>query len=52
MDIIRYPEKSTWPELLKRPVMDNRDMDAIVLPIIEDVQKRGDKALYGIYRKV
>jgi histidinol dehydrogenase len=45
MEIFRYPAKDAWPGLLKRPVMDNRSVDSIVLPIIQDVQKRGDEAL-------
>jgi histidinol dehydrogenase len=45
MRIIRYPGKKDRPELLKRPVMDNRSVDSIVIPVIEDVRKRGDKAV-------
>jgi histidinol dehydrogenase len=46
MQIFKYPEKNSWAELLKRPVMDNRSVDAIVLPILDDVKKRGDAALF------
>jgi len=45
MEVIRYPEKSAWRELLKRPVNQERDMDAIVGPILEGVRTRGDLAL-------
>jgi len=45
MVIISYPEKTAWTELLKRPVMNDRDVDSIVLPIINDVKNRGDMAL-------
>jgi histidinol dehydrogenase len=45
MEIIRYPERSSWPSVLKRPVLQERDMDAIVSPIIEGVKNRGDRAL-------
>lgn len=51
MEIIRYPVKSVWNGLLKRPVLDNREVDSLVMPIIQDVQKRGDEALFAYTRK-
>ncbi len=45
MKIIRYPSKDTWAELLRRPVLNNRSVDAIVQPVLDDVRKRGDEAL-------
>ncbi len=51
MEIIRYPAKNAWPELLKRPVLDNHAVDTLVLPILEDVRKRGDEALFEYTRK-
>jgi histidinol dehydrogenase len=45
MVIIRYPSRNEWPELLKRPVLDNRTVDNLVLPILEEVRERGDEAL-------
>jgi histidinol dehydrogenase len=45
MKVIRYPEKSIWPELLKRPVLNTREAEKVVLPILEDVRVRGDEAL-------
>jgi histidinol dehydrogenase len=51
MNIIRYPAKNAWLELLKRPVLDNLAVDTLVLPILEDVRKHGDKALYAYTRK-
>jgi histidinol dehydrogenase len=46
MNIIKYPEKNRWTELLSRPVMKHADIDSLVMPVIEDVRLRGDKALY------
>lgn len=46
MEIISYPSRNKWPELLKRPVLDNHALDNLVLPILEDVRKRGDDALF------
>jgi histidinol dehydrogenase len=45
MNIVRYPSKSAWYELLKRPVLNNREVDALVTPILQEVRKRGDEAL-------
>ncbi|MBN1145146.1 MAG: histidinol dehydrogenase [Bacteroidales bacterium] len=45
MKIIRYPSKDTWAELLRRPALNNRSVDAIVQPVLDDVRKRGDEAL-------
>ena len=51
MQIIRYPDRVDWPELLRRPVMDNRSVDSIVMPVLEEVRKKGDKALADFTRK-
>jgi len=45
MKVIRYPEKSCWPGLLQRPVLNVREAENIVLPILDDVRFRGDEAL-------
>lgn len=51
MKICRYPVKSDWHNLLKRPVLEDREVDSLVLPIIQDVRKRGDAALFEYTRK-
>jgi histidinol dehydrogenase len=45
MKVINYPEKSCWPGLLKRPVLNIREAENIVLPILDDIRIRGDEAL-------
>jgi len=45
MKIIRYPEKQQWAELLQRPVQDSKAISETVLPILQSVQKDGDRAL-------
>jgi histidinol dehydrogenase len=45
MNILRYPDKSKWAETLSRPVLDIKDIDLLVTPVIEDVRKQGDHAL-------
>jgi histidinol dehydrogenase len=51
MLIIRYPHKSTWQEILKRPALSGQDMNAIVMPVIENVKQNGDRALYEYTEK-
>lgn len=45
MIILRYPSKSEWPDLLKRPVFDNTSLEEKIKPILDDVKKNGDKAV-------
>jgi histidinol dehydrogenase len=51
MQIIRYPHKSSWHEILKRPALSGQDMNAIVMPVIENVRQNGDRALYEYTEK-
>ncbi|MBO9151012.1 histidinol dehydrogenase [Chitinophaga sp. GCM10012297] len=45
MQIIRYPEKNTWEQLLKRPAFDTRELEYTVSAILGDVKENGDAAL-------
>jgi histidinol dehydrogenase len=45
MNFLRYPQPSEWPQLLARPVMDLREIEARVAPILQQVRERGDDAL-------
>jgi histidinol dehydrogenase len=45
MQYIQYPDKSKWPELLRRPVFDFSEIEAKVSPVLADVRSRGDAAL-------
>jgi histidinol dehydrogenase len=45
MNFIRYPQAAQWPQLLARPVMDLRDIEERVAPILRQVRERGDAAL-------
>ena len=48
MEIIKYPERSAWEQLLKRPVMNSRELEASVSAIINEVKSFGDDALLKI----
>ena len=45
MIVSRFPARSSWKELLKRPVLDNSSLEEKIIPILKDVKKNGDAAL-------
>jgi histidinol dehydrogenase len=45
MKTIKYPNKNTWSELLKRPTQTVNDIENTVNQIFEDVQRNGDIAV-------
>ncbi|WP_027878978.1 histidinol dehydrogenase [Mesoflavibacter zeaxanthinifaciens] len=45
MKTIKYPNKNTWSELLKRPTQTVNDIESTVNQIFEDVQRNGDAAI-------
>ena len=45
MQIINYPKKETWNEILARPVLDTRFLEKTVANILADVRQYGDAAL-------
>ena len=51
MQIIKYPDKKDWIELLRRPVTDASDLEDKVEKILKAVRKKGDKALRKFTRK-
>ena len=45
MQIIKYPARTNWPELLARPVFKQEDLARIVRPVLDEVKTKGDQAL-------
>ena len=45
MNIIRYPERSTWKQLLQRPILDMETLNTTVAEVLDDVRKNGDAAV-------
>lgn len=45
MNVIKYPPKNTWGEIVKRPVYDTQALEQAVAEIIADVRDNGDAAL-------
>ena len=51
MKTINYPAKASWAEICERPVMEARDLENLVLGIMEKVRDGGDAALLELTRK-
>jgi len=45
MNIIRYPKKNEWDEILKRPSLGDELVNQNVLEILNDVRANGDEAI-------
>ena len=45
------PKSSEWSSILKRPTMELEQMEALVSPVMQEVQLRGDEALLGFTTK-
>ncbi len=45
MQIIKYPKKETWAEILARPTLDTKFLERTVANILQDVKAHGDQAL-------
>jgi histidinol dehydrogenase len=45
MEIIKYPDKYKWKEVLKRPEIDHSKLEKIVSEILSDIDLNGDKAV-------
>jgi histidinol dehydrogenase len=45
MKTIQFPNRSEWPALLQRPVLDNTALEATVKKVLDEVRQRGDEAV-------
>lgn len=45
MNVIEYPDRSSWKDLAKRPVIDSSSLEGKVKEVLEAVKTRGDAAL-------
>ena len=45
MQIIAYPDRTQWPQLLARPMQDLAKIEKVVAPILKKVKENGDAAL-------
>jgi histidinol dehydrogenase len=51
MNIISFPQRSSWPALLARPVQDFSEIEQKVIPILDLVKTGGDEALRALALK-
>lgn len=51
MQIIIYPERTSWPKILARPVFDTSSLNNIVSGVLSNVRERGDEAVYEYAEK-
>jgi histidinol dehydrogenase len=51
MQIIKYPEKETWSQLVSRPELDSGALLATVSKVISDIKTNGDVALFEYINK-
>lgn len=51
MNIIRYPQKEQWNEIIKRPHLDIFQLTATVDAVLNQVRERGDEAVKEYERK-
>ena len=47
MNIIRFPEKKDWAEIVERPHLDVSQLNETVAAVLADIRKRGDDAVKG-----
>ena len=45
MQVIKFPNKKTWNDIIKRPVQVHAEVEKLVQPIIDNVRTSGDEAL-------
>ncbi|KAA6339706.1 Histidinol dehydrogenase, partial [termite gut metagenome] len=51
MEIIKYPNREQWQELLKRPVLQTESLFGTVQTIIDSVRAKGDEAVLAYEAK-
>lgn len=51
MRVIQFPACEEWPEIVKRPIMDTRELSGSVAAILADVRAKGDAALREFSRE-
>lgn len=51
MKTIKLPEKESWDELCKRPVIAEKDLENVVRSILNSVKSEGDNAVYSFSEK-
>lgn len=45
MNIIKYPERNSWSDIVRRPHLDVSQLNATVSGVLNDVRENGDAAV-------
>ena len=45
INVIKYPDRTNWQEIIKRPVLETVSLEKAVKKILEKVKEKGDKAV-------
>jgi histidinol dehydrogenase len=45
MNIIKYPARDSWEEIVKRPHLDVSQLNATVCEVLKEVKENGDEAV-------
>lgn len=51
MNIVRYPGKNTWSQLVKRPVLKKEKLNELITDIFSQVKENGDLAVIDFSKK-
>jgi len=51
MQVIRYPSRESWKELLKRPQLDSSSLFGTVQQVLDEVREKGDAAIRNFTEK-
>lgn len=51
MQVIKFPESRSYKAILARPTLDTTEIENRVLPILMEVRKKGDQALFEFTQK-
>ncbi|MBR2880814.1 MAG: histidinol dehydrogenase, partial [Prevotella sp.] len=45
MQIIKYPGRNEWAQLVERPHLDISQLNGVVSSVLDDIRQRGDEAV-------
>lgn len=51
MEFVKFPEKKDWEKILKRPVQEKANLEAIVSGVFDEIKANGDEALKAFSKK-
>ena len=47
MNVIKFPARESWPQIVERPHLDVSQLNATVSAVLADIRQRGDEAVKG-----